>query len=132
MEEEEWKSKMVIERGGRSKIEMSSTNRHRPPQIVASNPPLSLFPHISIFYIFSFQIRWHSHPSLESRGFAIIGVFVVFLTAYIVAGYCCQDANYLNIKELLDLACETIVDMNKGKTPEENPQNVEHQERFHS
>ncbi|KAD3337086.1 hypothetical protein E3N88_32606 [Mikania micrantha] len=39
-------------------------------------------------------------------------------------------ANYLNIKELLDLVCETIADMNKEKTPEENPQNVEHKNDF--
>ncbi|KAL8259679.1 hypothetical protein R6Q59_027632 [Mikania micrantha] len=38
------------------------------------------------------------------------------------------DANYLNIKELLNLVCETIVDVNKERTPEENPKNVEHQE----
>ncbi|KAL8259980.1 hypothetical protein R6Q59_027933 [Mikania micrantha] len=41
-----------------------------------------------------------------------------------------QVANYLNIKELLDLVCETIADMNKEKTPEENPQNVEHKNDF--
>ncbi|KAI3994395.1 hypothetical protein MKX01_012652 [Papaver californicum] len=28
-------------------------------------------------------------------------------------------ANYLNIKNLLDLTCRTVVDMIKGKTPEE-------------
>ncbi|KAL8200187.1 hypothetical protein R6Q57_011526, partial [Mikania cordata] len=29
------------------------------------------------------------------------------------------DANYVNIKELLELECEIVVDMNNGETPEE-------------
>ena len=32
---------------------------------------------------------------------------------------CFQAANYLNIKELLNLTCQTVADMIKGKTPEQ-------------
>lgn len=43
----------------------------------------------------------------------------VFCVCVCTCGFTLQAANYLNIKGLLDLTCQTVAQMIKGKTPEE-------------
>lgn len=45
--------------------------------------------------------------------------FVGWLWYSVIYWFLFQAANYLNIKNLLDLTCQTVADMIKGKTPEE-------------
>lgn len=45
--------------------------------------------------------------------------FVYSLWYCVIYWFLLQAANYLNIKNLLDLTCQTVADMIKGKTPEE-------------
>ncbi|KAI4339946.1 hypothetical protein MLD38_024829 [Melastoma candidum] len=42
-----------------------------------------------------------------------------------------RAANYLNIRGLLDLACQTVADMIKGKSPDEIRQSLQHQPSLH-
>ena len=46
-------------------------------------------------------------------------MIVVAVTYHCDIWHLFQAANYLNIKSLLDLTCQTVADMIKGKTPEE-------------
>lgn len=69
-----------------------------------------------VYFIFYFSFlhsleKWRISPISVKR----INTFDPYGLCYMIF----QAANFLHIKDLLDLTCQSVADMIKGKTPEE-------------